>query len=360
MVTPKSRSRVRQEHSYTKSTGNVGDELEVVKAKLQYVKQKYRLLKAKLNRRDAANFSLKAKVEELCSVNQLDALEEKFPEVLKTIISNEKQALSVKGKSRVTYTEEMRKFSATLHYYSPKCYTFLRDHLNLPHPGTINSWMKSSDCGPGFNVDVISKLGQIRRNDTKNLMTEVSLMIDEMAIKKDLVWNPSKGKYEGHINYGTSDAADDPSAPLATSVLVCMVAGVSGGWNLAIGYIFTDKADGWVQKAFMDKAFHLMEMEGFNVHALICDGCPANVSLLELYGVKEKSVRTGTRTNIGDIDNFFLNPANQDKVVYLVYDVCHMLKLWRNLLAQCGKISLADGTFIEWKYIVRLYNLQVF
>jgi len=90
------------------------------------------------------------------------------------------------------YDEEIKKFAATLQFYSPKAYSFVREYLTLPHPRTISSWMKSSDCGPGYNLDVIQKLSNTMKNDKNNTMSDVALTIDEMAIRKDLVWNPSR------------------------------------------------------------------------------------------------------------------------------------------------------------------------
>lgn len=359
LVSPNSRSRVLSDHNYHFSPDRAAEKLRAVQDKLEKLKKKYQLLKRKMDRRDKANLELKNKVEEYCSQQEVSELEDKFPDVLKLIISNEKKGITVKGKSGIVYDEEMRKFSATLHHYSPKCYDYLRHHLNLPHPNTITSWMRSHDCGPGFNVEVIKQLGIILRDDKKNVMKDVCLIIDEMAIKKELLWNPSRKKFEGHINYGIKDAELDPTSPLATSALVCMVSGLSGGWKVPIGYIFTDKADGLVQKTFVDKAFHLLEAEKFNVHALVSDGCTSNVSLFDLYGVKEKSVKSGSTTSLEDIVYTFPNPANPKKVVHVIYELVHMLKLWRNLLAQCGELSMANGNVVNWKYIEQLYVLQV-
>lgn len=88
-------------------------------------------------------------------------------------------------------------------------------------------------------------------------------------------------------------------------------------------------------------------------------GCTSNVSLFDLYGVKEKSIRSRENTTLEDVHYEFKNPANPDKKVYAIYDVVHMLKLWRNLLAQCGKIKLSNGGIVDWKFIQKLYSLQV-
>lgn len=137
-----------------------------------------------------------------------------------------------------------------------------------------------------------------------------------------------------------------------------MIAGLSGGWKVPIGYIYTDKTDSEVQKTFVNKAFVLLEEAQFNVHALISDGNTANVSLFEAYGLKESIPRNERRIEFEDIVTSFPNPANESKSVCAIYDICHMLKLWRNLLAQCGDLVMKDGRVVSWKYLERLFQLQ--
>ena len=53
----------------------------------------------------------------------------------------------------------------------------------------------------------------------------------------------------------------------------------------------------------------------------------------------------------------FPNPCNGNTRIFILLDVCHMLKLVRNTLADTG-ILLADGGKNLWQYIVSLQKLQ--
>jgi hypothetical protein len=57
--------------------------------------------------------------------------------------------------------------------------------MTLPHPNTWSCWMSSCDCGPGYPSAVISKLGEDRRKDMRNMMTDVVVQFDEMAIREE-------------------------------------------------------------------------------------------------------------------------------------------------------------------------------
>ena len=54
---------------------------------------------------------------------------------------------------------------------------------------------------------------------------------------------------------------------------------------------------------------------------------------------------------------YFLHPSNKKKI-YVLLDVCHMLKLVRNTLAEKEIILDKDGGKILWQYLVDLHKLQ--
>jgi hypothetical protein len=50
------------------------------------------------------------------------------------------------------YDENVRKFSVTLHYYSPRAYKYVRKHFDncLPHIRTLASWY----CTTYSNIEI--------------------------------------------------------------------------------------------------------------------------------------------------------------------------------------------------------------
>lgn len=56
-----------------------------------------------------------------------------------------------------------------------------------------------------------------------------------------------------------------------------------------------------------------------------------------------------------DLQPYFPHPLDKTKKVYVMLDVCHMLKLIRNTLGVGG--ILLDKE-VMWQYIVELENLQ--
>ena len=55
---------------------------------------------------------------------------------------------------------------------------------------------------------------------------------------------------------------------------------------------------------------------------------------------------------------YFMHPLDKKKRVYILLDVCHMLKLIRNTLGNCGTLVDGDDQEICWKYLIALHELQ--
>ena len=87
--------------------------------------------------------------------------------------------------------------------------------------------------------------------------------------------------------------------------------------------------------------------------ALVLDGSFANQSSVVHLGCKRKDPQ--------DIQTWFPHPDNASKRIYVVFDVCHMIKLRRNLLGDqkvlCQEIDRKSRK-IQWSYIEALNNLQ--
>ncbi|KAL0819868.1 hypothetical protein ABMA28_007888 [Loxostege sticticalis] len=81
------------------------------------------------------------------------------------------------------YTPEFRKFCLTLHYHSPRAYTYVRNTFDtcLPHPKTLYNWYCSIDGSPGFTNESFKLLKSKSQSSDKTLIC--GLIADEMAIR---------------------------------------------------------------------------------------------------------------------------------------------------------------------------------
>jgi len=291
----------------------------------------------------------KLKEKNLVSEDDEDFISQLNPTV-RALLNTQKKSKN----SGIRYENDVKQFSVTLHFHSPKAYRFLRSHLSLPHESTLTSWMRNSNCDPGVCTDIISRLAKVRANDCSNSLTDIVIQLDEMSIRKDTPFDASSHRFLGHVDYGLGDVGD--SAPLATNALVCLAVGISGGWKIPVGYIFTNKVDGDIMFNYVSRILDSLASQKFRVHGIITDGYSANVNMFRKFGVKEPKTNFSTILTLDDINYSFNYPAQENKV-HVIFDVVHMMKLLRNMLASYEIIEWLNGQ-ICWKYIVELERLQ--
>jgi len=347
--TPK---RVKLDHGYTKKT-TPRTEVQNLNLALARARSKFKKVSWKSKRqmrRILALSTLMKCMKKEVGEKKAERIRTGYSTVLKELIESSNKLTSVKKPCGIRYTENMKKFAVTLHFYSPKAYNFLRKHISLPHESSLVAWMSASNCGPGFNQDVIARLADARILATNNCLDDIILQLDEMAIKKDTPWCPRKHQFVGTIDYGSGCDLIDP--PLASNALVILVVGLTGGWKVPIGYVFTNKVSGEVQHNLISKSIHLMSEKHFVIHAVVGDGNNPNVSMFKKFGVNESLDMLNSKfDSIPDL--------TRPQDIYAIYDIVHMMKLWRNLLHNY-KIIFWNGNPIKWMYFEFLEQLQDF
>lgn len=187
-----------------------------------------------------------------------------------------------------------------------------------------------------------SKLAQ-----SQGKIIRVGLMTDDMAIKQHLEFD---GKaILGYVDLGTG--IDDDSLPAARNACVYMAVSLNESWKLPCAYYLIDSLSAseraQVTKLCIEKFYNI----GVHVESLTFDGSACNLSMARILGAN---------LTLGDsFDPSFINPSDSNKRVHIILDVCHMMKLIRNCLAEKRIIFDSDNNQIEWRYIVQLQDLQV-
>ena len=103
------------------------------------------------------------------------------------------------------YSQEMKEFAVSLHFYSAKAYNFVRKSLHLPHSATIKSWAANGACEPRFLMTTISSLAAQYALDGES---GCGLIVDEMSIRLGTLWDRKKNKFVGKVNYGKTEGED--------------------------------------------------------------------------------------------------------------------------------------------------------
>lgn len=324
------------------------DVIELNRKKIKTIQKKNQRLKRKVATLQDVVENLQK--SEIISKNCTEVLQKSFAgvplEVMKRLLQNKKLSHS---QSKESYHPILRSFALTLQFYSTKAYNYVRKTfgLGLPHITTIRKWYSAVDGEPGFTEEVFASLER-KSNEAKDKGEQIlcSLLVDEMAIRKEMEWNGHK--YVGFVDIG-SDVNDEKSMPSASHALVFMVVCTNGSWKVPVGYFLIDKLNGSERANLVKQCIRKLHDVGITVISLTCDGPACNISMLQQLGATMKLPR---------LDATFSHPSRPDDSIYIFLDVCHMLKLMRNTLGSIGEMVDEEGNTISWRYIEELQRLQ--
>jgi hypothetical protein len=234
------------------------------------------------------------------------------------------------------YDPIIKEFAMNINYYSNTAYNGLRTTLKniLPHLSTIKRWYKDIDGSPGFTRESLNAINRrISSSGMDGQTVVVALSMDEMAVRKHIVWDPIKMKFVGHVSFST-DMND-----VASKALVFMLTGVNSSWKIPIGYFYVNGFDADKRTKLLIECLQFIN-SGTNVDILSMtfDGDGANIKMVENLGANLKD---------DDLNTTFVNPIT-NKPIHVILDGCHMIKLVRNNLAK-KRVLYHGNDKIEWR-----------
>ena len=121
-----------------------------------------------------------------------ELLKDQFSGLTLEMLKNEMQNAKRKCRGHC-YTEEVKKFALTVHFYSPKAYSYMRKIFSLPHRSSIRNWVSSVNCEPGFHGNVLQNLSEQLQKRPE--MSDCTLMMDGMAVRKQVLYDTKNMKY---------------------------------------------------------------------------------------------------------------------------------------------------------------------
>ena len=243
------------------------------------------------------------------------------------------------GASR--YETMIREFALTLYFYSPRGYRFVRKTLSLPAPSTLRSWASKVTVQPGFLTNVLLGLKENTASNNRNCI----VIVDEMSIRSETIWDDNSSKFVGTVDYGGIQG--EHPEKVAQNALVVMAVGLRGGWRTPIAYFLTKSLTAEVQSTILKEAITLLTEAEFDVHGVVFDGTSKNTATAKHLGC----------SNLGSYDGEFSHPS-VNHPLYIILDVCHMLKLARNAAAHLGVFYNKKDQAIRWEHITNLHKVQ--
>lgn len=181
-------------------------------------------------------------VEAIIESNKQDPTDSKSSFILEQILNYYKQS--------PRWSENCIKQCVIWQFISPKGYSYARNNLlKLPSISTLNRYLGDVSCETGVTELVRERLlaESERLNGAEKLC---SLIIDEMAIKQQFLYDKKLDTFVGHKdtsshvealrceNNSVSKAVTDKEPVLANSLLCFLISGISTCYRIPVAYFF--------------------------------------------------------------------------------------------------------------------------
>ncbi len=231
----------------------------------------------------------------------------------------------------------MVKWCLYLRHLSSGAYEALRVSgcVKLPSQRTLRDYTHYVRALPGFSDDVDKQLIEVAKLQTcDEFQKYVVLVLDEMHLKKDLVYDKHSGELVGFVNLGETNThllqfeqqlvgKESVCEPLAKSMQVFMVRGLFTHLQFAYAQLPCASVTGDLPFDPLREAVSRLERRGMKVLALTCGGAPINHRLFKLHKSEDQLVYR------------VVNPFAAEKgFLYFISDPPHLLKTAKCLAQQ--------------------------
>ena len=245
----------------------------------------------------------------------------------------QKKVSSLKNAKSMRWHPVFIKWCLYLRHLSEKSYELLRKTgcIKLPSQRTLRDYTHYISTTIGFSTEIDQNLLDVAflSNDVNRY---VFLIMDEVHIKNELVYDKHHGSLIGFVNLGDTNNQllefenalynddNDDELPLATSMLVLMVRGLFCKLNFPYAQFACSSMSGDLLFDPVWEAVSRLERLGFRVLGLTCDGASSNRRLWKLH--------SSTDEMIYRVPNIYSN--NGFRYLYFFSDPPHLIKTIRN------------------------------
>ena len=248
----------------------------------------------------------------------------------------------------------MIKWCIHLRMLSSSCYNSFRSSgvVRLPSDRTLRDYTHVIKAQSGFQREVDEQLAK-EANINNEHQKYVALVFDEVKVKEDLVYNKHSGELIGFVNL--SDIGQHLSAlehacnnennlpQLATHMLVFMVRGICSALKFPYAQFPVKASSGGTLHPIVWECVEHLESIGLKVLAFVSDGASCNRKFYKMHG--EKGCESPHK-----IKNIY---AEEDRPIFLISDVPHLLKTTRNSWANSHAHANTRHLWVRTYYLLR-------
>ena len=258
------------------------------------------------------------------------------------------------------YHPQVIRFALSIHCKSALAYKEIRQSgaLILPSERVLKDYKNYFKPGAGIIKENIEELKE-KTSAYTDIQQYVSVIMDEMKIQENLVFDKSSGELVGFIDLGdpvtTFANIEQDSDPIASHALAFLVRGLATDLKHVVAYYFTGNVTSFQLMPLFWKVVAVLETTvKLKVIAAVNDGASPNRKFFNLHA------------NLGGVlpDHVVCKTPNLfclTRVIYFFADVPHLVKTARNCLYNSGSGSRSrymwnNGQYLLFRHIADLYH----
>ena len=185
----------------------------------------------------------------------------------------------------------------------------------------------------------------------------VTILIDEMKIQEDLIWDKYTGELIEFVDLGDGDvnaATLDKLNELATHVLVVMVKSIVNPLSISLATFATTGVSSFQLMPIFWKANRYLEKINLKVISATADGASPNRKFFRIHKFMDGDAGKNV---VYRAQNIY---AKEKRFIFFFSDVPHLIKTSRNCIANSGagratRFMWNNGLHILWSHISQLY-----
>ncbi len=344
---------------------------ERIKLTLQNIRSENKALKCDIKemKQEIAGKSIDIKDEslhnDLVSIMSNVDNTEKRPHFMKFFWDEQKKYQSA-TKTGVRYHPMIIRYCLALAAKSSSAYDDIRFDSNngtgftmLPSRRRLRDYKNYIRPTQGFNKDVINELVANIEHFSEEEKYEV-LLLDEIKIQEDLVWDKHTGDLIGYVDLGNTElyyAALKKTDEIASHALVFLVRSIVNPMKFTLANFATKAVTATQLFPLFWKAVGILEERcKLKVMAVTSDGASANRTMYQMHknmnhssiaSYEDKSIVYKTRNR----------HAEDDREIFFICDQPHVLKTVRNNIAHSGfnqsfsRLLWNDNRYLNWSHI---------
>jgi hypothetical protein len=249
----------------------------------------------------------------------------------------QQQKLFTCSSTGARYHPMIIRYCLSLASKSPACYEELRKSkiLVLPSQRTLKDYKNSIRPTTGIQEQVLEELKSLT-DCYFDVQRYVVLLIDEMKVMLNLVFDKVTGELIGYIdlgdpdiNFGTLEKADE----IASHALVFFIRGVCTELKFSLAYFATNGVTSYQLMPLFWEAVGSLEMTcNLWVIAATADGASTNRSFFRMHKAMSDNADD-------DVCHRTINLYAPERYIYFFADAPHLIKTTRNCLYHSGNGS---------------------